>query len=52
MLESMGQSGLSDFLQRFPLLGRIYLKLNPGWMKKLVAGSAKHEGYTTELVNR
>ncbi|PGG97502.1 hypothetical protein AJ79_09172 [Helicocarpus griseus UAMH5409] len=52
VLESMGQSSLSDFLQRFPLLGRIYLKLNPRWMEKLVAGSQKHESYTLELINR
>jgi len=52
VLESMGQAGLSDFLGRFPLLGRIFMKVNPGWLAKLAAGSAKHESYTVDLINR
>ena len=52
VLASMGQSSLSDTLSRFPLLGRVYTKLNPGWLGGLVEGSAKHESYTLELVKK
>lgn len=52
VLESMGQSGLSDFLGRFPMLGRLYLKINPSWLEKLTAGSIKHEKYTMDLINK
>jgi hypothetical protein len=52
VLESMGQAGLSDFLRRFPLLGRVFMKLYPSWLAKLVAGSAKHEAYTIDLINK
>lgn len=49
---SMGQASVSDTMKRFPLLGRLFTRLNPGWLEGLMAGSAKHESYTLELVNR
>lgn len=52
VLASMGQACVSDALKRFPFLGRIYTKLNPGWLSGLVAGSAKHESYTIKLVKK
>ncbi|KOC12388.1 benzoate 4-monooxygenase cytochrome P450 [Aspergillus flavus AF70] len=50
VLESMGQAGLSDFLKRFPTVGRIFLKLNPRWLDKLTDGAIKHQAYTIDLV--
>ncbi len=50
--DSMGQASVSDTMKRFPLLGRLFTWLNPGWLECLMAGSAKHEAYTLELVNR
>jgi hypothetical protein len=41
VLESMGQAGLSDFLKRFPTVGRIFLKLNPRWLNKFMDGAIK-----------
>ncbi|KAF5861256.1 hypothetical protein ETB97_000448 [Aspergillus alliaceus] len=52
VLESMGQAGLSDFLKRFPTVGRIFLKLNPRWLNKLMDGALKHQTYTINLVKR
>ena len=52
ILESMGQASFSDCLQRFPFLGRLYMRLNPQWLDGLVAGSQKHERYTMDLINR
>ncbi|KAL4922538.1 cytochrome P450 [Aspergillus aurantiobrunneus] len=52
VLESMGQAGLSDFLKRFPVLGRVFLKLNPRWMNRLMDGAVKHQSYTIGLVKR
>ncbi|KAL8900470.1 MAG: hypothetical protein Q9207_005685 [Kuettlingeria erythrocarpa] len=52
VLESMGQASFADCLQRFPLLGRLFIRLNPQWMAKMIAGSQKHEGYTMDLINR
>lgn len=50
--ESMGQSGLSDFLKRFPIFGRVFLKLNPKWLNSLMDGAIKHQTYTIDLVKR
>ncbi|EAW12419.1 cytochrome P450 [Aspergillus clavatus NRRL 1] len=50
--ESMGQAGLSDFLKRFPIIGHIFLKLNPRWLNKLMDGAIKHQTYTIDLVKR
>ncbi|KAB8068631.1 cytochrome P450 [Aspergillus leporis] len=47
-----GQAGLSDFLKRFPTVGRIFLKLNPRWLNKLTDGAIKHQTYTIDLVKR
>ncbi|KAL8747225.1 MAG: hypothetical protein Q9184_007630 [Pyrenodesmia sp. 2 TL-2023] len=52
VVDSMGQSSYADCLQRFPLLGRMFIRLNPQWMAKMRAGSQKHEGYTMDLMNR
>ncbi|EAA63243.1 hypothetical protein AN3275.2 [Aspergillus nidulans FGSC A4] len=52
VLESMGQAGLSDFLKRFPIIGRVFLKLNPRWLNKLMDGAIKHQTYTIDLVKR
>ncbi|PYI24535.1 putative cytochrome P450 [Aspergillus violaceofuscus CBS 115571] len=52
VLESMGQAALSDFLKRFPILGRIFLRLNPGWYRKLMDGAVKHQTFTIDLVKR
>lgn len=49
---SMGQASVSDTLQRFPLLGKLFARVNPGWLEGLIAGSIKHESYTIELINR
>lgn len=52
VLQSMGQASLSDTLNRFPLLGKLYMSLFPGWLKRLTDGSAKHESYTLKLIDR
>ncbi|KAL8776200.1 MAG: hypothetical protein Q9194_003302 [Teloschistes cf. exilis] len=52
VLESMGQSSLADTLKRFPLFGRIWMRLNPNWQRTLAEGSARHESYTIELIKR
>lgn len=52
VVESMAKASLSDTLSRFPLLGKLYLTLNPGWLKSLTDGSAKHESHTLKLVER
>ena len=52
VLESMGQGSLGDTLVRFPLLGRIWVYFNPGWLKKMAQGSAKHESYTLDLIRK
>lgn len=52
VLESMGQSSFADTLGRFPLLGLLYISFNPGWLKKLTEGSARHEKYTIDLVQK
>lgn len=52
VLSSLQQSSLSDTLMRFPLLGRLFMAMNPGWLKELVEGARKHEGYTMEMVNK
>lgn len=52
MLESMGQASLSDTIQRFPWMGRLYMRLNPEWARRLIAGSIKHESNTMDLVKR
>ncbi|KAI9878961.1 MAG: hypothetical protein M1830_010015 [Pleopsidium flavum] len=52
VLSSMGQASVSDTLTRFPRLGKLYMKLNPSWLGGLMEGSAKHESYTLELVDR
>ncbi|KAM7203149.1 Cytochrome P450 [Naviculisporaceae sp. PSN 640] len=52
VLESMGQASLSDTISRFPMLGKLYMRLNPGWLNKLLEGSAKHEQYTMDLIER
>jgi hypothetical protein len=48
----MGQASLSDTIQRFPWLGKLYTRLYPRWAARLASGSAKHESYTMELVQR
>lgn len=48
----MGQASLSDTLSRFPLFGKIYMRLNPGWLNKLIEGSTKHEQYTMDLIEK
>ncbi|KAJ5870148.1 benzoate 4-monooxygenase cytochrome P450 [Penicillium solitum] len=52
VLESMGQASLSDTIQRFPWMGRLYMRLNPEWARRLIAGSIKHESNTMDLVKR
>ena len=52
VLASMGQASLSDTLTRFPVLGKLYTYLNPGWLKSLIEGSMKHEAYTVKLVTK
>ena len=52
VIGSMGQASLSDTLVWFPLLGRLYMRLNPGWLQSLTEGSTKHESYTLELIER
>lgn len=52
VLESMGQASLSDTLSRFPLMARLYMRLNPKWLEKLVEGSARHEKYTMNLIQK
>ncbi|GME30024.1 hypothetical protein LQ345_000377 [Neofusicoccum parvum] len=52
VLESMGQASLSDTITRFPWLGKLYMRFNPGWLEKLSAGSQKHENYTMNLIER
>lgn len=48
----MGQSSFSDTLSRFPLLGLLYMGLNPKWMNKLLEGSARHEKYTLDVIQK
>jgi len=50
VLASMGQSAFSDTLARFPLLGKIYMHVRPGWLKNLTEGSETHERYTLDLI--
>ncbi|KAK3946266.1 cytochrome P450 [Diplogelasinospora grovesii] len=50
--ESVGQASLADTIGRFPTLGKLYMRLNPGWLHKLSRGSAKHEKLTLELIER
>ena len=52
VLESMGQASLGDTLTRFPLLARMWMRLNPKWLKTLAAGSARHEAYTLDLIQK
>ena len=52
VLESMGQASLGDTLVRFPLIGRIWVYFNPGWLKKMAEGSARHENYTLNLIRK
>lgn len=52
VLESMGQTSFSDTLSRFPFLGRLYMRFNPEWLKKLIEGSARHEKYTLDLIHK
>ncbi|KAL8692053.1 MAG: hypothetical protein Q9218_002839 [Villophora microphyllina] len=52
VLESMGQASLGDTLTRFPLLGRIWMRMNPNWLKALAEGSARHESYTLDLIEK
>lgn len=52
VLESMGQASFSDTLSRFPFLGRLYMRFNPRWLKKLIEGSARHEQYTLNLIQK
>lgn len=52
VLESMGQASFSDTLSRFPFLGRLYMRFNPEWLKKLIEGSARHEKYTLDLIHK
>ncbi|KAF2677430.1 benzoate 4-monooxygenase cytochrome P450 [Lentithecium fluviatile CBS 122367] len=52
VLASMGQASFSDTLARFPLLGKIYMRIRPGWLKSLTEGSKTHETYTLDLVSK
>ncbi|KAL1607604.1 hypothetical protein SLS60_002538 [Paraconiothyrium brasiliense] len=52
VLASMGQASFSDTLMRFPLLGKLYMRLRPGWLKNLTEGSKIHETYTLDLVRK
>lgn len=52
VLESIGQASFSDTLSRFPFLGRLYMRFNPEWLRKLIEGSARHEKYTLDLIHK
>ncbi|KAL8923515.1 MAG: hypothetical protein Q9172_003088 [Xanthocarpia lactea] len=52
VLKSMGQSSLADTLTRFPLLARLLMRLHPNWLKALAEGSARHESYTLDLIEK
>lgn len=48
----MSRTSLSDTLQRLPLLGWIYLKLNPGWLAGLLEGSLEHQNNVINLIDK
>lgn len=52
VLDSMSQATTSDALGRFPLLGLLWTKINPGWLKRLQAGSRLHEKNTLQVVEK
>ncbi|KAK1638012.1 benzoate 4-monooxygenase cytochrome P450 [Colletotrichum phormii] len=52
VVESMAQASLSDTLQRFPILGRVYLAMYPNWLKKLLVGAEKHQEFVISLVKK
>ncbi|PVH91509.1 benzoate 4-monooxygenase cytochrome P450 [Periconia macrospinosa] len=52
VLASMGQASFSDTLARFPLLGKIYMYVRPGWWRNLTEGSKTHERYTLDLLHK
>ncbi|KAL8737128.1 MAG: hypothetical protein Q9181_001999 [Wetmoreana brouardii] len=52
VLGSMGQASLGDTLTRFPLLARIWMRLNSNWAKALAEDSARHESYTLDLIEK
>lgn len=52
VIGSLGQGVLADCLNRFSFVRRVFLALFPGLLKKLSEDTAKHEAYTTDLVNK
>ncbi|KAF9729395.1 hypothetical protein PMIN06_011064 [Paraphaeosphaeria minitans] len=52
VLASMGQASFNDTLVRFPWLGKLYMRVRPGWLKNLTEGSRVHETYTLDLVRK
>lgn len=52
VLDSMGQASFSDTLMRFPLLGKVYMRVRPGWLKNMTEASKTHETYTLDLVQK
>lgn len=52
VVSSLRQNSLSDTIMRFPLLGKVFMTLNPGWLTRLMEGARRHEAYTMEMVQR
>ncbi|KAJ5139224.1 cytochrome P450 [Penicillium bovifimosum] len=52
VLGSMSQASLSDTLARFPWAGKIYMLLRPGWLKRLMAASQRHQSYTMKVTTQ
>jgi len=52
VLSSLRQISWSDTLIRFPLLGTVFMKANPGWSKRLLEGARKHESYAMQMIKK
>ena len=52
VLSSLGQFSWSDTLTRFPLLGKFFMIVNPGWFQRLLQGAREHEAYAMEMINK
>ena len=52
VLSSLGQFTWRDTLIRFPLLGKIFVRLNPSWELRLLEAAREHENYAKQMVVR
>ena len=50
VLSSLGQISWNDTLTRFPLLGKAFMILNPGWSKRLLEGAREHYSYAIQMI--